>query len=91
MNSEQLDLILAVIVSLIFLTTMTIVTYMVIRAFILHKLEKKDIENSKYLLNDKWEIISTNNKGVPLLFRKKEVFISLNDVKKIKVKNNAKI
>ncbi len=91
MTSSQLDIILVMILASIFVVFMLISTYIIFKNFILYKIEKRDIENSQYLLNNGWTVVTTNKKGIPLFFQSKGKFISLKDIKSIKAKNNAKI
>lgn len=91
MSSEQLDLILAVIVSIIFIIAMTVITYIFLKSLLLRAVDKKNTNNAKYLLNDGWEIVTTNQNGIPIFFKKKGKYIFLKETKQIKVSNNAKI
>lgn len=91
MTSAQLDIILMMMLVSIFVVFMSILTYIIFKNLILYKIEKKDIENSQYLLNNGWTVVTTNHKGIPLFFQNKSSVISLKDVKSVKAKNNAKI
>lgn len=91
MSKELLDFLFALVFSSIFLITMLILTFTTIKSFILHKMQKKDIENSKFLLNDGWTAISFNINGIPVLLKKDKKTISLNEIKSIKAKYNARI
>lgn len=91
MKPELLDFLFALVFSSIFLITMLILTFIALKSFVLYKINKKNIENSKFLLSDGWTSLTTDVKGIPTLLKKDKKIISLNEVKSIKAKNDARI
>lgn len=91
MKPELLDFLFALVFSSIFLITMLILTFIALKSFVLYKINKKNIENSKFLLSDGWTSLTTDAKGIPTLLKKDKKIISLNEVKSIKAKNDARI
>lgn len=91
MNSEMLDFLFALVFSSVFLISMLVLTFVLLKSFILYKINKKSIENSKFLLNDGWSAITVNVNGIPVLLKKDKKIISLSEIKSIKAKCNARI
>lgn len=91
MSNELLDFLFALVFTSIFLITMLILTFIGIKFFLHYKINKKNLENSKFLLNDGWKVLTTNNNGIPILFQKDKKFISISEIKSIKAIKDAKI
>ena len=87
----MLDFLFALVFSSVFLISMLVLTFVLLKSFILYKINKKSIENSKFLLNDGWSAITVNVNGIPVLLKKDKKIISLSEIKSIKAKCNARI
>lgn len=85
------DFFSVIIFSSILVVFLLLTTFWTFKIVFKNYIKKRKLKQAIFLLNNGWSIASVNSEGIPLIFQKKDVFVTYDKYKEIMDKKNATI